>query len=273
MMSALWVHIYTSAKSVINMCGYAIIGVDAVLLIASILYFILATDANKNITYISDLDHGRLDYKIGISILVLLQILSNAIYARKQKHYIEFICVTIAMILAVSGWCVVSFSPDSQQDRDARNNSTTHVMGARLYVFGSLTTALFMCRDAWKSFKNTHTYAHLLLFIAITTAIVLACLFGLLFSQHDSHDWIYEHLLFLAYIVCHLLFFINIARDNDEVNYKVNDEVNDEVNYEVNDENDEVIYEVNDEVNDEKESYYSYLHIKQEPMMVQVVTL
>ena len=196
-----------------NQCVvYAIIGIDVGLLIASILYFALATDY-PNVTYISDLDYGRLDYRIGITILVLLQSLSNAVYARKQQHYIEFVCVTIAMILAVSGWCIVSFSPVGSEQRDERNNSEIHLIGARLYVFGCLSTTFFMCRDAWIMFKNTHTYGHLLLFVAITTSAVLACLFGLLFSKRDSHDWIYEHLLFIAYIVGHLLFFANIARE------------------------------------------------------------
>jgi hypothetical protein len=143
----------------------------------------------------------------------MLQIISNVIYAfsRKQEHWLEFACVTLSMCFAVIGWCVVSFAHDSSPTRYERNNSAMHLTGARLYVFGSLATALFMCRDAWRMFQDTHTNGHLLLFISITASVVLACLFGLLFSRRDSNDWIYEHLLFLAYIVCHLLFFVNTA--------------------------------------------------------------
>ena len=199
----------------------AIIGIDAVLLFASVLYFALATDY-PNVTYISDLDYGRLDYRIGMTALVMLQITSNAIYAfaRKRRHWIEFACVTVAMVFAIAGWCVVSFA-HAPGERYVRNNCTMHLTGARLYVSGCLATALFMCHDAWALFRKTHARSHEMLFAAIAASVVLACLFGLLFSRRDSHDWIYEHLLFLAYILCHLLFFINMARacreNEDEV--------------------------------------------------------
>ena len=190
--------------------------VDAALLIISVLYFLLGTKA-PTVTYISDLDFTRTDYRVIVTTFVLLQVGTTCAYvfARRARHPVELGLVILAMALAVAGWFIVSFVHTSPV-RSTRNKAFIHIVGARMYAFGSLGGFVFLLWDTWQRYRLERTRWHRAFFVGMAGVAVVVCVFGLLFDRGESFNWIYEHIIFIAYITGHLLFFINILQDDGD---------------------------------------------------------
>jgi hypothetical protein len=184
--------------------------VDGSLLITSFFYALLGTKG-PDVTYISDLDYTRPDYKIIVSTLVFLQIINTLVYAfgRRERHIVEFIFIIIFLLTATIGWSIVSFLKEDEH-RSERNSASSHIWGARLYVFGHLFVFCFLIRDIWQTKGK-----NLVLFVCMVTCFIMCISFGLVFVQNSS--WVIEHLLFLSFLLGHFLFSILSDLHNDQM--------------------------------------------------------
>ena len=114
----------------LNVYLYAAIVIDAVLLIMDVCYFAFAT-SYPDVVYVSDLLYHRIDYKISMTILIILQLLVTVAYvlARRKQHLIECVCVLGSLLVALVGWCMAAFARTSD-DRYERISAPVHVVGA-----------------------------------------------------------------------------------------------------------------------------------------------
>lgn len=194
--------------------------VDIGLLTTEVLHLLLSAKF-PTIVFISDFLVYVLSYRVITTCFVFLQVITTGVYAlsRRQQHRIECVFYLVTLAVVIVGWCVVAFVI-TNQNRSEQNGSFIHILGARLFAYGHIACFMFIIWDNWKRFTKARTWWHFMMFLAITIMYLLCGLFGGLFALRDDNDWIYEHMLFISFIVAHLLFFINTLQDvHDNVDY------------------------------------------------------
>ena len=205
----------------LNAYLYTAIAIDAVLLVMDIFYVAFAT-SYPEIIYVSDLLYHRLDYKISMTIFIILQILVTVVYvlARRKQHLIECVCVLFSLLVAIVGWCMAAFVHTSD-DRYERVSSPVHVVGAELYVFGNVASFVFIAWDSWKRFQNSRTAWHLAMFIVFLVLYALCGVFVILFVCVGDVKWIFQQMTLVSFVMAHLLFLVNTLEDTaDKPEYR-----------------------------------------------------
>jgi hypothetical protein len=126
------------------------------------------------------------DYKVLIHVFVFLQIINTCGYAFmiKRDDY-EFPVMMLGMCAAAVGWCILNFVPNKQR------------VGARLYVSGQFSAYLCLLRDVLYVPHNWWADGVVLFYLLL-----------------GSRDWLVEHLLFLTFILGHLIFVILVQNQH-----------------------------------------------------------
>ena len=197
----------------LNAYLYAAIVIDTVLLVMDIFYVAFAT-SYPDIIYVSDLLYHRLDYKISMTIFIILQLLVTVVYvlARRKQHLTECVFVLSSLLVALVGWCMAAFAHTSD-DRYERISAPVHVIGAEMYVFGNVVSFAFIAWDSWKRFQNSRTTWHLFMFIALFVLYALCGVFGILFACVGDVKWIFQQMTLTSFVTAHLLFLVNTLED------------------------------------------------------------
>ena len=207
------------------------IAIDVGLLITEVAYFSLVTKFPET-TYICDLLFNSLSYRMIVTVLVFLQIFTTCVYAfsRRKQHPREYVYDMAVMIITGIGWgCVFFFisTADHNFDRYGTGQHKAelyspllHAIGAKLFIYGHVACVLCITWDAAQRFQKSRTCWHFCMVMAIVVLVFFCGVFSVLNALQTHYDWVYEHLLFISFIIAHMLFFINTLQDvHDSVEY------------------------------------------------------
>lgn len=205
----------------LNVFMFTAVGIDVTLLSLSVFYFVFKT-RYPDVTFISDLLFDRLDYRVIISTLVFFQIGVTFMYAfsRRYLHPVGFPFVSVSLVIATVGWCLVAFVHISE-DRIVRNRAFVHTAGAKMYVYGHVACFACLLIETWNRYKKSQTQKHFYFCIAVLVFYMQCGFFGLLYTAGTDSGWIYEQMIFISFHIAHLVFFINLLPDeHDGIEYQ-----------------------------------------------------
>lgn len=209
-------------------CGIAI---DVGLLITEVAYFSLVTKFPET-TYVCDLLFNSFSYRMILTVFVFLQIFTTCVYAfsRRKQHAGECVYAISAMIISGIGWCCIFIfisTADHNFDRYGTGQHKAelyspwlHGIGANLFACGHVACVLCITWDAAQRFGKSRTCWHFCMAMAIVVLLFFCGVFCVLNARQTHYDWVYEHFLFISFIIAHMLFFINTLQDaHDSVEY------------------------------------------------------